>query len=261
MNGMRKLIHKNRYFFVPYLLFVISSLFLMTTFDKPDLHILFNRLHSPFLDSFFKQLTYLGDGMIYFLILAILLFYNYRWSIVFTTAVLASSFFVIMGKRSFFPDAYRPTKYFELYQNYHLHVVKGVNLHSLHSFPSGHTTTAFTLFIMLAFLVRSNALKLLCFFIAVLTGFSRIYLSQHFLIDVFTGSIIGTGCVLLSWHYFDRFNSPWLEKSILLHSKLRRKKHTPKALTKMNYSAAKQTGYPNRINLLNSPQGAENKPL
>lgn len=230
---MRKLIHQNRYLLVPYLVFLVACLFLMLAFRKADLHILFNQWHTPFFDTFFKQLTYLGDGTIYLLILAILLFYNYRWSIVFTCSALVSNILVIIGKRSLFTDTYRPTKYFELYQDYQLHLVKGVDLHSLHSFPSGHTTTAFTIFVMLALLVKNNALKFLCFVLAVLVGYSRVYLSQHFLIDVFTGSIIGTGCVLMSWHYFDRFDQSWLEKSINLRSKSRGKRITSEVITEL----------------------------
>ena len=230
---MRNLIYQNRYFLVPYLVFIVACLFLMLAFRKADLHILFNQWHTSFFDKIFKQLTYLGDGTIYLLILAILLFYNYRWSIIFTCAVLISGILVIVGKNSLFPDTYRPTKYFELYQNYQLHLVKGVDLHSLHSFPSGHTTTAFTIFVMLALLVRNNALKFLCFLLAFLVGYSRVYLSQHFLIDVFTGSIIGTGCVLMFWHYFDRFDQSWLEKSINLRSKSRSEKNTPEVITEL----------------------------
>lgn len=230
---MRKLIYQNRYFLVPYLVFIVACLFLMLAFRKADLHILFNQWHTSFFDTFFKQLTYLGDGMIYLLILAILLFYNYRWSIIFTTAVLVSSILVTVGKRSLFADTYRPAKYFELYHDYQLHLVKGVDLHSLHSFPSGHTTTAFTIFVMLALLVKNNALKFLCFILAILVGYSRVYLSQHFLIDVFTGSIIGTGCVFMSWHYFDRFDQSWLENSFNLRSKSRSEKDTPEVITEL----------------------------
>ena len=224
---MRKLIYQNRYFLVPYFLFLIGSIFLMLLYNKPELHIMFNQLNTPFLDGLFKRMTYLGDGIIYLFLLAILLFYNYRWSIIFTSAVVFSSVLVTIGKRSLFPDSYRPAKYFELYQNYQLHIIKGVDLHSLHSFPSGHTCTAFTIFFMLAFLVKSNALKFVCFLIALLTGYSRIYLSQHFLIDVFTGSVIGTGSILLAWQYFERFSQPWLERSF----SIKRRTRLPKTVT------------------------------
>jgi membrane-associated phospholipid phosphatase len=36
--------------------------------------------------------------------------------------------------------------------------------------------------------------QILCLFLACLVGFSRTYLSQHFLIDVVAGSLLGTLC-------------------------------------------------------------------
>jgi membrane-associated phospholipid phosphatase len=157
--------------------------------------------------------------------------YSYRWSIIFTTSVVLSNLAVFIGKHMIFYEAYRPSKYFELYEKYKLHLVQGVSLHSLHSFPSGHTTTAFTLFIMLAFLVRNNSLKFLCFIVALLTGYSRIYLSQHFLVDVLVGSVIGVTSVLITWHLLDGYNQSWFDDSLVSGIRKRRKKDVPVAVS------------------------------
>jgi membrane-associated phospholipid phosphatase len=61
-----------------------------------------------------------------------------------------------------------------------------------HSFPSGHTASAFALATILSFSVKDNSLKSIGLLLgACIVGFSRTYLSQHFLVDVTVGSAIG----------------------------------------------------------------------
>ncbi len=60
---------------------------------------------------------------------------------------------------------------------------------SSYGFPSGHTTTAFSLASTLA--VTFPALSPLFFILAVLTGISRMYLRAHFTVDVIGGMIVG----------------------------------------------------------------------
>jgi len=227
---MKKLIARNRYFFIPYFLFLIGSIVLLLVFNKPELHIIFNKISTPAFDAFFRRITYLGDGLIYLLLLAILLFYNFRWTIVFTGAVIVSNMLVYIGKHLLFPNAYRPGKYFEQFESYQLHIVNGVKMHGFHSFPSGHTCTAFTVFVMLALLVRNNSLKFLCFAVALLTGFSRVYLSQHFLIDIVVGSAIGCGSIVMAWLYFNSFSLPWFNESLSFKRRIQPKTKVSKVV-------------------------------
>jgi membrane-associated phospholipid phosphatase len=57
------------------------------------------------------------------------------------------------------------------------------------------------MFCLLAFYTKNNFLKVIYFLIAFLIAYSRMYLSEHFLKDVYTGSIIGVCSALLvySW--------------------------------------------------------------
>jgi len=62
----------------------------------------------------------------------------------------------------------------------------------LTAFPSGHTMSAFALFGLVALsLSGKNLLGFVFFVIALLIGFSRIYLFQHFFEDVFLGAVLG----------------------------------------------------------------------
>jgi len=73
-----------------------------------------------------------------------------------------------------------------------IHYVPGVKNWLYDSFPSGHTTVAFAFFFALALCTRHRKMSALYFVCALVLGYSRIYLSQHFLKDVFFGSVIGT---------------------------------------------------------------------
>jgi membrane-associated phospholipid phosphatase len=113
---------------------------------------------------------------------------------------------------------YRPSKYFELYESYQLHLVEGVKLHSLQSFPSGHTATAFNLFLMMALMVKNNLLKFIFFTMAILVAYSRVYISQHFLVDITVGSVIGISLIVIIWLWFETWNKNWLNHSVIRHS-------------------------------------------
>lgn len=60
-----------------------------------------------------------------------------------------------------------------------------------HSFPSGHTTVAFSISTVLANNTENEWLKVLCYIPAVLTATSRVYQDKHWASDVFLGGIIG----------------------------------------------------------------------
>jgi membrane-associated phospholipid phosphatase len=72
-----------------------------------------------------------------------------------------------------------------------VHNVDGEMMKGKNSFPSGHTTTAFAMFGLLAFATRSKGLQLLYFVAACTVGYSRIYLGQHFTADVLAGAVLG----------------------------------------------------------------------
>ena len=62
------------------------------------------------------------------------------------------------------------------------------------SFPSGHSGTAFTTAVLLSSFYQMRAAF---FTLAIMVAFSRIYLEDHFLSDVVTGSIIGIAVGML----------------------------------------------------------------
>jgi len=82
-----------------------------------------------------------------------------------------------------------------------------------HSFPSGHTITAFAFFLALTFFTKNHAWQVLYFVLAVLVGFSRIYLQQHFAIDVLVGSLVGVLVTMGCKFMLDKFPIKWIDNS------------------------------------------------
>ncbi|WP_176829724.1 phosphatase PAP2 family protein [Tenacibaculum sp. MAR_2009_124] len=83
-----------------------------------------------------------------------------------------------------------------------LHLVEGVKMALWNSFPSGHTITAFTVFTVLSLYFAKCKSQYLWFSLAIIAGLSRVYLSQHFLIDVVVGSVIGVVIGFISMAFF-----------------------------------------------------------
>lgn len=142
-------------------------------------------------DLLFPYITYLGDGIIYVLLGLALLFYNRRIGLMALASFVLSSLTSEFFKKIIFTNSLRPLKFFE-YSPYKYHTIEGLDIHSYNSFPSGHTTTAFAMFSLLTFLDDRKGRGGVFLSLAILTGYSRVYLFQHFVEDAYVGSLIGT---------------------------------------------------------------------
>ena len=196
--------------------FLLAIGFLLIRFGKGPSHLLVNQWNSPAADIFFKYFTHLGDGAIFAVVIVVLAFVKFRWALYELFAALMTLLFVFITKQIMFKGMPRPTKYFENTEV--LHLVEGVKMHAMNSFPSGHTITAFAIFMILVLIVKNNYLKTLFVVMAILAGWSRVYLSQHFLGDVLSGALIGTLIAAFSCSIVDNlsiFKTPWIDKNLL----------------------------------------------
>ncbi len=210
---MLNLIKKNRYFFIPYLIFFVIASIALLMYSKRDIHLFINSFNSEACDYFFKYATHIGDGIVIGVCIFVLLFIKYRYGIALLFSTLSITIVVQSFKRYILPDMPRPSIFFDKKEV--LHFVEGVDLNIAHSFPSGHTATAFTMFIFIAFISKNNFVKFGCFLLALTIGYSRVYLSQHFLNDIYFGSMFAVIITSLFYLWVKNWKNPKLDSSLL----------------------------------------------
>ena len=198
---LKKIVQQNWSFFGPYALLLVGIGMLQVGFSQGSLSRSINQLHAPWADVFFKYMTQVGDGFFAVFVIVVLLFIQRQWAGIAGLSFLISGIITQFLKRVVFDDEVRPSKFFEG-QWAGFHRVEGVDLLTYNSFPSGHTTSAFAVFCLLALLVHDKRWGVIFLILACLVGYSRLYLFQHFLIDVYVGSLIGTFTTLLLYYYF-----------------------------------------------------------
>lgn len=194
--------------------FILGGIVLMTV-PKAAIHLWINQYHSPVFDALFKTITIFGDGITAVLLVVFLLFVRFRFALMMAVSNIACSVIVQSLKHTLFEGSVRPHEFFK---NIHpLYFVPGVDMYSFNSFPSGHSATIFTTCTLLCFMVRKQSLRCVLLFAAFLVAFSRVYLSQHFLGDIYAGSLIGVfaAYVIASfWNVPDDSNQAWLNQSL-----------------------------------------------
>lgn len=202
-----KLLKNNIFFLVPYGVVLLALLPVLMLCAKPNIHLWINQFNNTFFDLFFKYITVLGDGIVIIIPVVAFLFFSLRHAVYCLVTYLSTGLVTQLLKRLFFEDIIRPSRYFTDIAS--LHLVDGVKMFGGKSFPSGHATSAFALFLCLAAISDNRYLKLACFFLACLVAFSRVYLSQHFLIDVYAGSLIGSIGALSFYLVFYHDDQRW----------------------------------------------------
>jgi membrane-associated phospholipid phosphatase len=209
---MKNLLLDLKSFLIICLTFISTALLGVITFGKKPLHLFVNQFHSPFWDSFFKYFTNVGDGLFAGFILFVLLFFiKIRNVFIGISTFLISGFISQLLKKAAYFDELRPSKSFGPDELYY---VPGEILHFYNSFPSGHSTTAFAIFMFLAYVFKKKNLQITFATIACLVAYSRVYLSQHFFVDVAFGGIIGISSFILSYLMFRSIKTNWFDKTI-----------------------------------------------
>jgi membrane-associated phospholipid phosphatase len=202
---MKNIFYKDSGFYTAYLSLVCLAYALLLFFTKAESFLMINQFHSAGLDTFFQYVTHLGDGLFYAAIVIVLFFFNrwYGWMGVLAFAL--SSGLAQLLKNLFYSGEPRPLAF--LKDKTLIHMIDGVEVHMLNSFPSGHTTTAFSIAVLLTYVVKNKYYPYLFLCLAAIVGYSRIYLAQHFLIDVTVGSIIGVSTAVLSIWLVDQWKN------------------------------------------------------
>ncbi|MEL6986775.1 MAG: phosphatase PAP2 family protein, partial [Bacteroidota bacterium] len=142
-------------------------------------------------DFFFIYFTKLGEEIVYAIILLFLLFRKYAY------AAIVPLVGTLVGVLSWFLKDWfnqpRPLQYYkDLDALYNLNLIENFKtMTGYSSFPSGHTFSAFAIYTFLALTTKSKWINILSIILAIGVGISRVYLNQHFLEDIYFGSVLG----------------------------------------------------------------------
>jgi len=186
---------------------VIALVLFLSSFitGKEQFFLLLNANGGSIADYFFMIFTYGGDGLLWIPVLLITLFVLKRkdvFPLLIGTFAL-STILTQLVKNIIMPGAPRPAKV--ITDSLLIHLVKGVEVYKTSSFPSGHTATAFCFYLLFCLLINKKWWFFAGLIYALLVGYSRVYLAQHFPLDVAAGiivAIISTAAALRIQEYW-----------------------------------------------------------
>ena len=202
-------------FFILYLILLCVCIIIKLTHTKDAIYYAVNVKNSDWADWIAPYLTDLGNGWTTVILSAVLVLFSYRKAFLMATTYAITSLSAQVLKYIF--DAPRPTLYFKD-QLARIHLVAGVDMLRYHSFPSGHTVTAFSTGLLITYWCKNRNWGILLFILAALIGYSRMYLSQHFFEDVMAGSVVGVFISIFWIAYIDKkqfLNTPKWKQGLL----------------------------------------------
>ena len=192
-------------FLIPTTLLALLIAVALLLVPKAQLHLMLCQHHTPFADAVAPLFSNLVDWLPYVSIV-LLLFCRAGWATFLASNLLLTTLVVQTIKH--IVCAPRPLTWFaEHYPDVSLPLVEGVKMNHWLSFPSGHTATFFALFFSLSIIVCAEntkgtyVLSFLCFLCATFGAYTRIYLSQHFALDVFAGILIAVLSSVILYYF------------------------------------------------------------
>ena len=213
-------------FLLFFCLFLAAGAWLLLTYTKAQLLLAVNGHYYPLGDAVMPYWTDWGEGVTaVIIVIALTVFARRRYGLAQSKryALLGGLVFAIPSllsiliKSRFFNNEPRPATYFAATPQV-LHHIDGVHLWLVDSFPSGHTITAFSIALLLLYLLAEEPARTGStrasgggdaetrtrsagtgrwvpaaglFVWACSVGYSRMYLAQHFFRDVYWGAVIG----------------------------------------------------------------------
>lgn len=187
-------------FSIGFLAFEGLSIGVLSFFSRLEQMSWVNAHHSNAADLIFQFFTGLAE--VYLPIaFAIYLYKRKRnFFIPFLSSYALSTILVQGLKHLVFSHSLRPIAYFaQLHLPWHL--VPGVEIHTQNSFPSGHTAAGWFMFFWFALLGKSRFWGIFLSLLACGVAYSRLYLMQHFPVDIAVGAFIGFSSSALVYYY------------------------------------------------------------
>jgi hypothetical protein len=178
-------------FLIACFLYIFSFLY-----SRETVFLWFNHDLGTFFDFFFTHMSELALGWIWIPYFLVVFFWFKKDPLFIFLNFLFSTLLTQVPKNFIWNKVSRPLA--SQIPTEQIHLVKGVEMHLWNSFPSGHTATAFTLFLLTVYLFPKKGVLVLAGFYAIACGYSRVYLGQHFPLDVAGGITVALISILLS---------------------------------------------------------------
>lgn len=195
---IKKILKENYLYLIIIILLIITFLIIKNTniynkivdIDYTVIEFIGNHVDKR-LTAVFNFLTNFGDWYIpTIIIVCILLFIKNKWYFTLITGSYTISGLVVLTSKLL---VRRPRP-----------LVALIDIPKSYSFPSGHTLTSIVFYMVLWYLLTKNTNRFnkavffsLFILLAILVGFSRIYLGVHFFSDVIGGLILSIPCTLM----------------------------------------------------------------
>ena len=224
MTCMVNVWSKNKIFLSLSLILIAVLGLALLYIPKGELHLLLCDRHTPARDIFYRYYTTVAEWFPYVVCAAILLLGRIGDGVFASSAMIVSALSTQILKHLI--NAPRPLTWFGMHMpDIELPLTEGVRMNCWFSFPSGHTTSFFALALVASILITSHPrisrlpsllFQMLLFGLAAIGAYSRIYLSQHFALDVFAGMLVGTLITLACYAIFSRYEGQkWYNYRVL----------------------------------------------
>ena len=157
---------------------------------------LLNTDGGAFLDHFFKWATWGAEGWVWIpFLIVVVAWFKQDFKLIILNFLL-STLLTQIPKNFIWDKISRPIASGMPLDE--IHTVRGVVMHSWNSFPSGHTATAFTLFLLTIYLFPTKWTFAIGVIYALICAYSRVYLGQHFPMDLGGGMLVAVISLQLS---------------------------------------------------------------
>lgn len=196
--SIKDVLYKIRPFFILYLILLLTCLIIKAIYSRETIFFTVNSWNFPLGDTLAPYITDIGDGTTAVILSLLMLFFSYRnWLLLASSYAVTS---VVAQILKYIYIAPRPKLYFAE-QWSRVHTVDGVYILEKYSFPSGHTVSAFSAALVITYLCKKQGWGIPALLVAIMVGYSRMYLTEHFYEDVLAGSAIGVFVTIfwLTW--------------------------------------------------------------
>ncbi len=167
--------------------------------------IMIQKIDTPLLDSFFRAITSLGDGLFYLLLFSFLL-----WCVDFYLGIRVGIIFLLsVYVNNGLKEIFQQTRPYDILPEIQKVYASG------YGFPSGHAQSSLVVWGSIAYWKRQIWIRNLSVLLILLIGFSRIYLGVHFPTDILGGWLFGGLILCLSYFIFVKSKIDFIQGNMI----------------------------------------------